>query len=113
MFYTAAGYLAQIVANCNGSDCKVKDLTDTIINLINFMLVDLAIPVAVLFILWGGFLLMTAGGSPGQIERGRKAITAAVVGILIVLVSFVAINTFITVFTNCTGAWWRLEAITC
>lgn len=120
MFYTITGFLAQIVPACSPSGistsvraCDIGDLQQTVINLINFMLTDVAIPIAVLFVLWGGFLLMTAGGSPDQITKGRKAITAAVVGILIVLISFLAINTFLDWFTNCTGAWWRLEKITC
>lgn len=71
------------------------------VNIINFMIQYLAFPLVVLFFLWGGFLLLTSSGSPNRIEQGKKAITGAVVGLVIVLTSVVVINTFLAVFTNC------------
>ena len=38
-------------------------------------------------ILIGGFQILTARGDPGQITSGRKTITYAVIGFLIILLS--------------------------
>lgn len=50
--------------------------------------------IAVAFILYGGFLFMTGGGNPGQIEKARKAILNASIG-LIISISAIAITNFI------------------
>ncbi len=72
--------------------CGEHQLLELGIKVIQFM-IDIALVLAVLFFLWGGFLLLTSGGSPNQIERGKKAITGAVIGLVIVLTSVVVINT--------------------
>lgn len=43
--------------------------------------------VAVIMIVYGGFLLITAAGDPDKISNGGKAITAAVVGMIIVFLA--------------------------
>jgi hypothetical protein len=49
------------------------------------ILLKFAVPVIVFFIMYGGFKLVTARGDAHQIESGRTAITAAVIGGVIVL----------------------------
>ena len=71
-----------------------------IMNVINFAITYLAFPLVVLFFLIGGFLLLTSGGSPNRIEQGKKAITGAVIGLVIVLTSVVVIHTFFTFFVK-------------
>jgi len=111
MMYFITGFFAQLVP-CSGIDCNAKDLQQLVVNVINFLITTSAI-IAVLFIIWGGFLLLTSGGSPERISSGKKAITAAIIGFVIVLVAWVAINTFITVFTDCSGDWWKFDSLTC
>lgn len=84
-----------LVPPCPGGDvtkCGEDQLLELGINIINFMIHFLAFPLVVLFFLWGGFLLLTSGGSPNRIEQGKKAITGAVIGLVIVLTSVVVIN---------------------
>ncbi len=56
------------------------------------MAIVLATYVAVFFILYGGFLYMTGGSSPGQLEKARKTILDAVIGLVICLGSIAIIN---------------------
>lgn len=42
-------------------------------------------PLAVLAILWAGFLFMTSGGDVEKVKRAKQALTWAVVGLAIVL----------------------------
>lgn len=51
-----------------------------------------AIPLAVLVILYGGFMVLTAAGSESRYMTGRKAIIGAVVGLFIVFGSLILIN---------------------
>lgn len=46
-----------------------------------------AIPIVTIMILYGAFLILTAGGDPGRFERGKKAILYAVIGFVVVLVA--------------------------
>ena len=53
----------------------------------NFLLLVAGI-VAFLFVLWGGFLYLTAGGDAARAENGRKFITNALIGIIIIFLSY-------------------------
>ncbi len=77
---------------CSGVDCGEADLYQLIINIINFMIQWLAFPLVILFFLIGGFLLLISGGSPNRIDQGKRAITGAIIGLVIVLTSVVVIN---------------------
>ena len=98
-------FLAALI-NCSGTACGKGELQQLAVDVIQFM-INLSISVAVLFFMWGGFLFLTSAGSEERISNGRKAMTAAVVGLVIVLVSWIAVSTFLSFFTNCTGDWWN------
>lgn len=81
-----------LVPQCDPTTtCGEDQLYELGINIIQFM-IDIALVLVVLFFLWGGFLLLTSGGSPSRVEQGKKAITGAVIGLVIVLTSVVVIN---------------------
>jgi hypothetical protein len=65
---------------------KSESLTGFLLNIIDVLL-TFAIPIIVLFIMYGGLKLVTARGDTGQIEEGKKVITWAVIGGVIVLAS--------------------------
>ena len=46
---------------------------------------SLALPVAIIMILYGGFLYMTAGGSEDKIKKAHQALLWALIGLAIVL----------------------------
>lgn len=51
-----------------------------------------------IFLILGGFELMTSGGSPEKIESGRKKIMAAVIGFLIIFVAYWGIQILERIF---------------
>ncbi|MBI3115543.1 MAG: hypothetical protein HYZ09_03590 [Candidatus Kerfeldbacteria bacterium] len=63
------------------------DLKDTVINIIRWVLGILAL-VAVSFIIIGGFMWMTAAGNDERIDKAKKTISAAVIGIVIVILAW-------------------------
>jgi len=62
--------------------------------IINYFLGILGL-IAVAFLIYAGVLMVTAGGNDEQIQKSRKIITYAVIGIVIVLLSW-TIVTFVT-----------------
>jgi len=68
---------------------------EILITIINFALTFLGI-IAVAVVIYGGFLYVTSGTSEDQSGKGKKAITYAVLGILIIISSYAFVNTFIT-----------------
>ncbi len=68
------------------------DLRQYIKNVVNFGLGFLGI-IAVVVVIYGGFLYVTAAGKEEQAGKGKKALTYAIIGILIILSSFALVNT--------------------
>jgi hypothetical protein len=50
--------------------------------------------VAVGFVMYGGFLMITSAGNPGAVEKGKKTISGALIGLVISILAY-AIVTFI------------------
>ena len=76
------------IENIGGSvGLGTADLKQTVINVIQWVLGILAL-VAVVMIIIGGFQWMTAGGNEEKIEKAKKVISAAVIGLIIVLLAW-------------------------
>ncbi|HDH31272.1 MAG TPA: hypothetical protein ENH26_00675 [Candidatus Wolfebacteria bacterium] len=89
--------------------CTWCDLGQLIANIIDF-LVKIAIVIAVVFIVWGGFIIMTAGGSPERAKNGRDIIKSAVIGIIITLGAWLIINTVIKLVLQADiGPWNQIS----
>lgn len=56
--------------------------------------------VAVAFIIFGGYLYVTAAGNQEQTDQGKKIIMYAAVGILIIFISYAIVNTLFGAVTN-------------
>lgn len=63
------------------------DLKETVINIIRWILGILAL-LAVIFVIYGGFLWLTAGGDEARIDKAKKVISGAVIGLIIVLLAW-------------------------
>ena len=46
-----------------------------------------SIPLVVIMIIIGAFYLVTAGGNPGKIDTGKKIITWAIIGFVVILIA--------------------------
>lgn len=44
--------------------------------------------IAFILIIWGGISLITSGGDPKAVEGGRKRITFAIVGLVLIIVAY-------------------------
>lgn len=70
-----------------GYDDTDTDLKATIVNIVQWALGFLAL-IAVIMIIIGGFMWMTAGGNEEKVEKAKKMISAAVIGLIIVLLAW-------------------------
>jgi len=71
----------------------VKRITDFLVEIVAF-------PLLVLMALAGGFLWITSAGSQSRINQGKSIIRTAVIAIIIVLVSWIVVNTLIFFLTG-------------
>lgn len=65
-----------------------------ILNVTNFVLGFLGI-LAVIIIIYGGFLYVTSAGQEEHATKGKKSLTYAVIGIIIILGSYAIVNTLL------------------
>lgn len=71
-----------------------KDPREIVANIIKILLGFLG-TIAVVLIIYAGFLWMTAGGKPDNIKKAKDIMSAAIVGLVIILISY-GITVFIT-----------------
>ena len=60
-------------------------------NVVNFALIASGV-VALFFIIWSGAKLVTSEGDQKRVEGARKTLTWAIIGLVIILLSFLIIN---------------------
>ncbi len=79
------------------------DLKQVVVNIIQWVLGIMAL-VAVVFIIYGGGLWLTSRGNADKVDKAKRVIVAAVVGLVIILISWAivvyVIRTFVNVTTN-------------
>ena len=88
---------------CRGADtvkdCTLGTLKDLIANVINFLLGFSGI-ICLLFMVWGGVQMLLSGGNPDAIKKGKGTISNALLGLAIVLGSYLIINIVVGVLSN-------------
>lgn len=89
---------AQLIVNCDPAlapgepgACGVDAFIQTITNIIQWLQL-IIIPLAILFIAVGGFMILTSAGSSDKVSKGKGMITIAITGIIIMLLSTLAIK---------------------
>ena len=82
----------EIVQNCmDGEVPTLKCLPAVFQNIVTAALI-LAGIVAVILIVLSGIKLITSGGDPKQVEGARKTMTYAIIGLVLILLSFFIIK---------------------
>lgn len=80
------------ISTATGATGSFRQLALTIVN---FFLTFLGL-IAVVMIIYGGFLYVSAAGNQEKIESAKKIIMYAVIGIVVILLSFAIVNTVLT-----------------
>lgn len=96
-------------------NCGFNDFILLGVNLTK-MILGLVGSLALLFFIYGGIMFMLAGGKSEMIDKGKKIITNAVIGVAIVLGAWIIVNFAIAALTGTpvgdvkifgTQDWWR------
>lgn len=85
---------AGIVPGCAqqaGGCARIEQLIQLGINYGKFIL-GLSGGLALVFFIYGGILMLTSGGSPDKVKKGRDTLVAATIGLIIIFGAFTAIK---------------------
>lgn len=72
-----------VICNPLGQDATITTLIDKIINFFLF----LAGPIAVIMVVYAGFLLITGGDKPEQVKKARQTLMWVVIGLIVLIFS--------------------------
>lgn len=75
----------------SGLRCSETNVTQLFRTIINWAL-GIAFGVAVIFLIVGGFRYVTAGGNEESVEKGKGSVINALIGIVIIVLSYVIVN---------------------
>ncbi|MFA6392324.1 MAG: hypothetical protein WCW66_06320 [Patescibacteria group bacterium] len=75
------------------------NLQATVLNIIRWLLGLLGL-IGVIMILYAGFTWMTAGGNEEKIEKAKKIISAAIIGLVIIILSWAIVTYSLGVLSN-------------
>jgi len=84
----------QNTQNCSGGN--VQTLIKTVID----WMLAIAFGVAVLFLIVGGFWYVTSAGNEETAEKGKGTVINAIIGIVIIILSYVIINVVYRLVSN-------------
>ena len=91
------------------ANCGVCQLAEAVQNFVN-LLTTIATPIAVIFLLYSGFVLIMAGANPSGVGKAKTIATSAIVGLTIVMCSWIIVNTLLTVILPANvGTWYDID----
>jgi hypothetical protein len=82
-----------------GLNCQATSVNGLIKIVINWLL-GIAFAVAVLFLIIGGFWYITSAGNEETAEKGKGTAVNAIIGIVIIIMSYVIINVISNLVSN-------------
>jgi len=116
-FSLLPGYAEAGLVPCGQSvddPCKLCDLFVLINNIFTYFFTGILPVVATGLIVWGGFVLVTAGENEKKYTEAKNIITAVVIGLVIIFASWIFLNTFLSSigvaeWTGLEQGWWEIE----
>ncbi|KPJ56749.1 hypothetical protein AMJ49_04040 [Parcubacteria bacterium DG_74_2] len=83
-------------------------------NIIDFFMFNLVPVIAVLMLVFGGFIFLISGESPRNVEWGRSIITSTIKGLVIIFAAWLIVNTFFVLikvsdWTDLKSGWFQVE----
>ena len=88
---------------CDGWDCTSDDLTGMVGSIFDLIAFQIVPALAVIGFVIAGIIMITSGGDPAKFNRGKSAMIAIVVGLIIVYLAWAIVKLFIDIIG---GAEW-------
>lgn len=91
--------------------CQLCDVITLITNIIKFLIIDVAAPVATLLIAWAGIKLIVFGDSDGERTEAKQLLKDVIVGFMIVLFAWTVVQMILAALVNPKegGAWFKIQ----
>ena len=80
---------------CANDPCKLSDVLTAIEVFINFLAVDVAVPLAVLAIAVSGFRMIVYSNNSGEVSSAKKIITNALYGVFLAFAAYLVIKAIV------------------
>lgn len=107
----ASAWAALVPCGREGTpDCKLCHLWQLFSNLINFLLIDIVIPAAVLLFVVSGVVFLTAGGNMKRVDLAKIIINRAIWGLVIIFLSWLIIDTIMKTLAGSSAAFHIIGA---
>jgi len=95
------------------SACQFCDIFVLLNNIMSYIIKCIVPIIAGLMLVIGGFYLLIAGASPQLVSKAKSVITATVIGLVIIFVAWIFLNTFLDKIGVATwtglGTWWQIN----
>jgi cytochrome bd-type quinol oxidase subunit 2 len=76
-------------------ELKQNDFRSAMVNILNYVLTFVGL-IAVAMLIYGGFVYLTSSGNEEQTRKAKSIILYAIIGIIVIALSFVIVNTIIS-----------------
>lgn len=86
-------------------ECTICHLFQGVSNIVDFLLKNIAFPLGVVAILYGGFMMMTSGGSEEKVKKGKTALQYAVIGIILAFAGWLIVGTILSSLVLDKAVW--------
>ena len=95
----------------DGPACTTCDLFKTVKNVIDFVLYGITGPIAAFMIVWAGGMMLLGGAKPDLYSKGKTTLTNTLIGVSIILLSWLVTNTLIKSLAagNDYDAWYEFS----
>lgn len=98
------------LVTCSGLDCTVCSLVQMVVNIFYYLTWYIAFPVAVLFLIIGGFIYIGSRGNDRWMSFAKRSIIYTLGGFMVAVLAFLAINTLVQVIGGSdNGIWNKFE----
>ena len=98
------------IVPCDGPGCRACDFIQLGQNIINWFIKIAASTIALTFA-WGGMKMVMSGGDTGAVSSARSIMTNSVIGLVILLGSWLIVNTILNLLVNeqNMGKWYEIQ----
>ena len=118
ILFLAPNLVQAALVPCGGEgqpSCQLCHIFVLFDDIITYVLTILTPIIAGLMLVVGGFYMLFAGPSPQLFDKGKSIIKGTVVGLVIIMISWVLLNTVFTYIgvKEWTGleTWWQINCV--
>jgi type IV secretory pathway VirB2 component (pilin) len=106
LFLAVSPVLGDGLVPCDGWDCTSDDLTGMVGSIFDLIAFQIVPALAVIGFVVAGIIMITSGGDPAKFNRGKSAMLAIAVGLMIVYLAWEIVELFIEIIG---GEDWTME----